>query len=96
VPQGLAEFAIKAQCEWGTTQVKLTVLDPDGAVVLSQPTDTYVRSAKLVVPTKAKSGVWALRVEAVPDQGFRSLALDFDKALAPAVSLKAEWTFSRQ
>jgi hypothetical protein len=93
VPEGLAEFKINAQCEWGASQAQLTVLDPDGQKVLEQPTDSYVRSAKLTVPTKAKSGLWALQVERVPNQSFRALSLSFDPALPQAVTLKPEWVF---
>jgi len=93
VPEGLVQFTIGAQCEWGSSQVQLTVLDPDGQTVVSQPTDAYVRSAKLTVPTRAKAGLWVLRVEPVPNQSFRSLALTFDPALPQAVTLKPEWVF---
>jgi len=93
VPAGLAEFKINAQCEWGSSQVQLAVLDPDGQTALAQPTDPYVRSAKLTIPTKAKAGLWALKVEPMPNQSFRSLALTFDKALPQAVTLKPEWVF---
>ncbi len=61
--------------------------------MVSQPTDAYIRSAKLTVPTKAKAGLWAFKVEPVPNQSFRSLALTFDPALPQAVTLKPEWVF---
>lgn len=93
MPTGLAQFKLEAQCEWGTTQVNLTVLDPAGQVVLQQPTDPCVRSADLVVPTGGKSGQWALRVDPIPSRSFRALALTFDPALPPAVTLKPEWVF---
>lgn len=93
VPAGLAQFTINAQCEWGTTQVNLTVLDPTGKAVVQQATDVYVRSAKLTVPTGGQGGLWALKVEAIPGKGFRALSLSFDKALPQAVTLLPEHVF---
>lgn len=93
VPEGLAQFRIDAQCEWSTTGVDLTVLDPSGQVVLQQPTDKFVRNATLVVPTKGQGGQWALKVEPIEGQSFRALALSFDQSLPQAVTLQPEWAF---
>lgn len=94
VPEGLREFTISAQCEWGTSQINLCVLNPEGEIIVQKPTDPYERKAKLVVPTNGKSGQWALRAERIEGQSFRSVRIDFDKALPPAVALQKDWIFT--
>ena len=94
VPAGLKEFTLKAQCLWGTGQVNLKVLDPDGKVVEDQDTDAFVRSARLTVPTGGKGGQqWALRVGAAAGKSFRNIALELDPALTPAVTLRPDLRF---
>lgn len=93
VPQGMERFELSAQCNWGTNAVKLTIYTPDGFVALEQETDPYVRSAKPVVQTHGKTGLWALNVAAVPKQSFRSVLIKFDKALPPCVTLSPKFIF---
>jgi hypothetical protein len=94
VPKGMAEFTINAMCHWGTTQVQLTVVDPGGQVVADQPTDQYVRSAKLKVATNGKDGkLWSLKVGHIKGKGFRSVKVLFDGKLPPWVVVRPEFVF---
>ena len=94
VPKGLAEFTISAQCHWGTSQAQVTVLGPDGQTVVSQPTDPYVRSVKLTVPTGGQDGkLWALKLERVPGKSYRSLQVLFDPKLPAAVTVRPDFVF---
>jgi hypothetical protein len=95
VPGRLPEFRLAAQGEWGTGQVRLKIMNPQGQAVVDLPTDPYVRSAKLTVPTKGESGLWSLRLERMPGQSFRALGLTFDRALPPVVSLTPDHIFTR-
>jgi hypothetical protein len=94
VPKGLSTFTLAAEGRPGTGRVRMKVMNPQGQVVVDQPTDQYVRSAKLTAPTKGQSGQWSVTLETMPGQGFRSLALTFDKALPPVVSLTPEHVFT--
>ncbi|MEN6644557.1 MAG: hypothetical protein ABFE08_19145 [Armatimonadia bacterium] len=94
VPKGMEEFTIDALCNWGTTQVQVTVLDPDGQVVVDQPTDQYVRNAKLKVATKGKDGrLWSLKVGKIEGKGFRSLQVVFDPKLPAWVVVRPDFVF---
>ena len=94
VPAGLEEFTIDARCHWGTSQVQLTVLDPDGEVVVDQPTDPFVRNAVLKVPTGGKHGrQWSLKVSRIDGKSFRSLQVLFDPKLPAAVTLRPDFAF---
>ena len=95
VPERLAEFSLTAQARSATRQVRMQVINPQGQVVVDQPTDQYVYNAKLTVPTKGESGLWSLKLERMPGQGFRALGLTFDKALPPVVSLTPDHVFTR-
>ncbi len=95
VPRELSQFTLAAQAEWGTGKVRMKIMDPRGHVEMDQPTDQYVHSATLTVPTKGESGLWSLKLERMPGEGFRALALTFDKALPPVVSLTPEHIFTR-
>jgi hypothetical protein len=90
------EPALNAEGRPGTGQVRMKVMNPQGQVVVDQPTDQYVRSAKLAVPTNGESGLWSLKLERMPGQGFRALGLTFDKALPPVVSLVPGHVFTRR
>ena len=74
--------------------MKLTVVDPDGAVVKDTETDPFVRSVTLAVPAGGKTGrPWTLKVSAVPGKSYRSAFITFDKKLPPAVTLSADHLF---
>ncbi len=95
VPAGVQEFTVAVQCLWGTTQVKLSVLGPDGQTVAEQETDPYVRSLKLTVPTAGKTGrLWALRLAPVAGKGFRNVQVTLDKALPAAVTMRPDFVFA--
>jgi hypothetical protein len=95
VPGRLREFTLAAQGRPETGQVRMKVINPQGQVVVDQPTDQYVRSATLKVATKGESGLWSLRLERMPGQGFQALGLTFDGALQPVVSLTPDHIFTR-
>ncbi|MGE5531124.1 MAG: hypothetical protein ACM3VW_03270, partial [Bacteroidota bacterium] len=97
VPKGMQEFTISAMCHWGTTQVQMTVLDPDGKVVVDQPTDPFVRNAKLKIATNGKDGgLWSLKVSKLEGKSFRSLQVIFDEKLPAAVVVRPDFGFYGQ
>ncbi|NLB95622.1 MAG: hypothetical protein GX785_07920 [Armatimonadetes bacterium] len=94
VPEGVEEFSISARCHFSTNAVKLTVVDPDGAVVKDTETDPFVRSVTFSVPSGGKTGrQWTLKVSDVPNKSYRSAFITFDKKLPPAVTLSADHLF---
>jgi hypothetical protein len=94
VPEGMAEFSISAQCHWGTSAAKITVSDPDGAVVKEQETDRFVRSLKMTVPTGGKGGkLWAMKVEGVGKKSYRSLLTKFDPKIPPMATISPKYVF---
>jgi hypothetical protein len=95
VPRELSQFTLNAEGRPGTGQVRMKVMNPRGQVAVDRPTDQYVRSAKLAVPTNGESGLWSLDLERMPGQGFRALGLTFDRALPPVVSLVPGHIFAR-
>ena len=95
IPPGLKEFTVEALCQSATAQVQLAVLDPDGQTVVERPTDPFVRSAKLTVPTHGKDGrPWALRLSRCEGKSYRSVLVRFDPHLAAAVTVRPDFVFA--
>lgn len=93
VPPGLEQFDLGCNCLANTAQVQLTVTAPDGQVVLQQATDPYVRSLKLKVPVAGRAGQWTLEVSPVSGKSFSNVAVQFDKALPQAVTVRPDFRF---
>jgi hypothetical protein len=92
VPAGLTDFTLDIACQWATAQVQITVRDPQGKVVVDQPTDEYVRNARLTVPTGGQGGqVWSLQLSRIEGKSYRSAQVLFDPKLPPAVSLRPDF-----
>lgn len=97
VPRGLEEFAIDVRCRSATAGVQLTVLNPDGEIVVDQPTDPLVRNASLIVSTDGKDGgLWALKISPIEGRSYRSVEVLFAPELPAAVTLSPDFVFEQR
>lgn len=95
VREDLKAFTLSAQCQWGTSGVKMTLFDPDGGIAKAQETDPYVRNLSWTIPTGGKTGrVWSLRVEPLPKKSFRTVVIRFDPKLLAAATLSPQHLFT--
>lgn len=94
VPEGLSEFGLAAWCKHGSGDAKVSVMDPDGAVVKEQETDPLVHDLTVTVPTQGKSGrTWSVKIEGARKHSFPGLFVRLDPRLPQAVTAAKDFVF---